>query len=666
MFEKIRERIFYSLLPPSLKSGAIHPFHLSSFCMSDQPVYTDMTVRKAVQEGYKLSIYVYRAVRTIVQTGSVIPWTVEKDGQPLPDHEFTRTWARPNTEFSGQDNMEYIIAHLKLVGNALIQPVMVGGRPREFWLCMPDMIKPVPSKKPGQWLERWEITTTEGRKEAAPPDRFIHFMQFDPGNPYWGIGDLQAAARTIDTDNEAQDTQKVQLQNRNIPPGVFQFVNALTDEQHEEAVRRVREKFLQKSKRGEPWVLGGGYKWEQMAITPHEMDYILSRLQNLRAIAAAFGLDPWWLGDREHSTYNNVAEARRALYEDNVIPLLDDIRATLNLRVAPLYGDDIYINYDISKVTALRDDFGKKTEQAQKLWSMGVPFEQVNEKLELGFEEFNGWDISYLPYNLAPNGAMVISRETVGEKIYTKALNLDTEEQKSAYWKRVDSRREAWAGVVQKKLAELYEAEGEAVLKAMRGKDPEDMAAAAVQAINERRAEWEKMLSAAMVIAEDFGNNTAIDLGEGWRFDSLKAGIREWAAAHAADAVKSILATNLKDIRRIILKAIAGEISAELVVRRIRQLYKDLSQTKAERAARTEVAAASGYGQRQAALQSGFVKTHTWLTSRDDRVRDSHAALEGQMRPLNEKFSNGLLYPGDTAGEASDVVQCRCVEGYGT
>ena len=30
--------------------------------------------------------------------------------------------------------------------------------------------------------------------------------------------------------------------------------------------------------------------------------------------------------------------------------MLDDIKATLNLKVAPLYGEDITINYDLSNV----------------------------------------------------------------------------------------------------------------------------------------------------------------------------------------------------------------------------------------------------------------------------------------------------------------------------
>ena len=246
IIDTARKRLINALTGQSVKAGKIHPFDFSSFEMSGQPVYTEMTVTKSVREGYKRSLYVYRSIRTIVQSVSGVPWIVvdRETGEEVKDHAFTKAWANPNPEFSGQDNMEFIVAHLKLVGNALISPVLLRGVPVEFWMCMPDMLHPIPSKKKGEWIEGYELITGDGDMKILPPEMFIHFMQFDPGNPYWGIGDLQAAARTIDTDNEAQDTQKLQLQNRNVPPGVFQFEAKMTPEQHAEATRSVKEKFL--------------------------------------------------------------------------------------------------------------------------------------------------------------------------------------------------------------------------------------------------------------------------------------------------------------------------------------------------------------------------------------------------------------------------------------
>lgn len=53
-----------------------------------------------------------------------------------------------------------------------------------------------------------------------------------------------------------------------------------------------------------------------------------------------------------------------------------------------------------------------------------------------------------------------------------------------------------------------------------------------------------------------------------------------------------------------------------------------------------------------------------WVTAKDERVRSSHAALNGQKKKIGEPWitANGPLYfPGDPRGAASETVQCRCV-----
>lgn len=49
-----------------------------------------------------------------------------------------------------------------------------------------------------------------------------------------------------------------------------------------------------------------------------------------------------------------------------------------------------------------------------------------------------------------------------------------------------------------------------------------------------------------------------------------------------------------------------------------------------------------------------------WDAALDARTRSSHARVDGEIRENNEKFSNGLLYPGDPSGSAAEVINCRC------
>lgn len=49
-----------------------------------------------------------------------------------------------------------------------------------------------------------------------------------------------------------------------------------------------------------------------------------------------------------------------------------------------------------------------------------------------------------------------------------------------------------------------------------------------------------------------------------------------------------------------------------------------------------------------------------WDATLDGKTRESHVAVDMQIRELDEKFSNGLMFPGDPAGGAAEVVNCRC------
>lgn len=65
----------------------------------------------------------------------------------------------------------------------------------------------------------------------------------------------------------------------------------------------------------------------------------------------------------------------------------------------------------------------------------------------------------------------------------------------------------------------------------------------------------------------------------------------------------------------------------------------------------------------QAAALSEDVLDKTWIATLDGKTRDSHFAADGQRTPLAGTFTVGtaaLRFPGDPAGPASEVRNCRC------
>lgn len=54
-----------------------------------------------------------------------------------------------------------------------------------------------------------------------------------------------------------------------------------------------------------------------------------------------------------------------------------------------------------------------------------------------------------------------------------------------------------------------------------------------------------------------------------------------------------------------------------------------------------------------------------WLATLDERTRESHVDLDGEQRPVEEVFSNGLMMPGDqSTGDPAEYMNCRCTLDY--
>jgi len=52
-----------------------------------------------------------------------------------------------------------------------------------------------------------------------------------------------------------------------------------------------------------------------------------------------------------------------------------------------------------------------------------------------------------------------------------------------------------------------------------------------------------------------------------------------------------------------------------------------------------------------------------WLATGDQRTRPDHREADGQVVAIDRPFNIGgwpMQYPGDPAGPASEVVNCRC------
>lgn len=117
-------------------------------------------------------------------------------------------------------------------------------------------------------------------------------------------------------------------------------------------------------------------------------------------------------------------------------------------------------------------------------------------------------------------------------------------------------------------------------------------------------------------------------------------------------------------------KKIAAEISRGFTVgssfseiARNVSTYAGISKNNAARIVRTEghrITETAAHHAQQKAKDRGADVVKIWDASLDAKTRDSHVKVDGEIRELDKKFSNGLMFPGDPSGKAAEVINCRC------
>jgi hypothetical protein len=125
-----------------------------------------------------------------------------------------------------------------------------------------------------------------------------------------------------------------------------------------------------------------------------------------------------------------------------------------------------------------------------------------------------------------------------------------------------------------------------------------------------------------------------------------------------------------KRFDRVVSKAIrqGKPVPAEMVAKMVGRYSDRLLDLRGSTIARTEMLGALNAGAREGveqAIDTGVIArvqvVKRWRDAADRRVRDSHRRLRGEKRLMDERFSNGLLYPHEPSAPASETVMCRCV-----
>ena len=141
------------------------------------------------------------------------------------------------------------------------------------------------------------------------------------------------------------------------------------------------------------------------------------------------------------------------------------------------------------------------------------------------------------------------------------------------------------------------------------------------------------------------------------------------AIDHLVSKVKTIPETLFDELRQTLDEGIRLQETRVELSNRIAKFFDDTNDFRAKRIAATTSNTAVNLANKLAVEKSKLFKSKIWLTRRDERVRDLHISLDGDIIPIQNKFhlanGNALDFPGDpSATQGESIINCRCTAIY--
>ncbi len=355
-----------------------------------QPRFTPRQYDALADEGYRKNVIAYRAIQLVSRNAACIPFTVYRGRSEgrlrLQDHPLLSLLRQPNPMQGGAEFFESVYAFYLIAGNSYLEAIQASdGQPRELWTLRPDRMRVIPSSdgivaayryQLGQQHVDYSVNAVSGQADV------LHVKTFHPLDDWYGMSPLEAAAVAVDQHNDAARWNASLLQSSGRPSGALVFKPAHADapdtltEGQRVALRHELETYYSGAgQAGRPLVLEGGLDWREMALSPKDMDWLAGKDVSAREIALAFHVPSQLIGIEGSLTFANFEQARLALYDDAILPLVDHIKAELNNWLVPRFGEDLYIDYDLDAIEALAP-------RREKTWARiaAASFMTVNEK----------------------------------------------------------------------------------------------------------------------------------------------------------------------------------------------------------------------------------------------------------------------------------------------
>lgn len=599
-----------------------------------------------VADFYKKQPHLQTVVSFISQNIAQLPLKLyEKhdngDRRRVYNNSLAQALSNPNDNQSTYDLILQTVSEYKLYGEAFWY--VAYGKDRLVEVnCIPNRII---KGKERDGLHYGELVLATGAK--IPFKQIIHFHNYDPFSA-GGLSPVESLKHILLEQVDAWDFRRSIWKNR----GFFnEYISRPKDVEPltEANVHRFRENFSEAwngRQAGKLPLLEDGMEIKSAQFNSRELQWLESAQLSLDTVSAVYHIRSSLVGGSTAQSYASAKDNARALYSDALAPDLKMLADKLNNKLIPMLGYDnskYYFEFDIQAKLE-----GSLLEQAQSLKTLVdgsvMKLSEARERLNLNYVD--GSDALLIPLNSTLSTYLEDVQVKKHADVKVKAQAEDTKPQDVV----VEDEAE------QEQYSETVTALAGAFLEFFNRQERSLSSAFGAGKADFNKDRWNKELTQAIeeyfyLFEEEYYPKAISNLPQ------------DVDGKYDTALTLAFIASMAKLRAEMINEKTLDRINDGMT---IKEVFAD-SEVRADEMARTAECAVHGFvdvetvSQNAGSLnENGYKAYKTWVTT-SGKPRPSHASTEGERVPVDEPFSLGGMFPGDSRMPAEETVNCMCI-----
>ena len=568
----------------------------------------------------------------------------DTDRVRLTEHPFVQLMARPNGHTTAYRLWSETVADRGIFDRAFWLKTRDGDR---------DALVRIPSAKVSlggkeDWLhpEFFEVKGSRGTAQLDPKN-VVYFRGYHPTDARGGLSPIESLRRILAEEWAAGQMREQILRNGARTSGYIQRPKDAPD--WSDTARRTfkngwRAQYQGQSasEAGGTPVLEDGMTFVAASQTALDLQYVEARKLTREEVAAAYFIPPPMVGILDHATFGNIEEQHKMLYQDTLGPWLEEFQQEVELQLLPNFPDveRVYVEFNLAAKLA-----GSFEDQANALTKLtGAPvMTRAEGRARLNLPEIAGADQLVVPLNVLVGGQASPSDSL------PKAIGRIPAKAVKAIEARVKSAAAASYSAKAAEVLSSFFARQEAVVKSALGAKADEW--------------WNASRWNAELGGDLFALSATVSAAVAVKqLDELGIDPAEYDADRTLAYLAKVARSNAESINAVTKLDLDAALDAEDPLAEVVHVFDIAKSSRSDQAGLTIVTALAGFASLEAVEQvrGERTATKTWLvTSRNPR--SSHAAMNGETVPIDQPFSNGAMWPGDTSAlDVAEVAGCQC------